>query len=125
LLLTDAGPDGPTDDELRLLTEVALEAEEQSLPPEQIEARLRDTRLWQLLVVLAKNDVRILAYVMALLMIIQVVNDLRSKPEPLPAPQVTVNVTVPTDEIVTEIEKRLEQDCQIPESTPMPPKQAP
>jgi hypothetical protein len=110
-----------TDDELRVLAEVAREAQEQNLEPEQIEARIRDTRFWQLLRLLANNDVRILTYLMALLMIIQVVNDLASRPQPVPAPQVTVNngVTVDADELAEKVAKQLKDQgiCVVPEKT--------
>jgi len=101
-----------TNDELNLLIEVSHEDQ-----PEQIEARLRDTRLWRLLQDLRQNDVRILTYVMALLMIVQLISD-RNPPKqepalPPPTPQVTVIVEVPTDEIVDEIERRLyERDAE-------------
>ena len=93
---------------------------------EQLEARLMDTRLWRLLQALRQNDVRILTYVMALLMIVQLISD-RTPPKqepasPPPPPQVTVTVEVPTDEIVDEIERRLqEQDTEHGEDTPAPP----
>jgi hypothetical protein len=101
-----------TDHELDLLIEVSHEDQ-----PEQIEARLKDTRLWRLLQSLRQNDVRILTYVMALLMIVQLISD-RNPPKqepasPPPTPHVTVVVEVPTDEIVDEIERRLqEQDTE-------------
>jgi hypothetical protein len=59
-----------TDHELNLLIEVSHEDQ-----PQQIEARLKDTRLWRLLQDLRQNDVRILTYIMALLMIVQVISD--------------------------------------------------
>jgi hypothetical protein len=49
----------PTDEELHLLTEVVEEAQEQNLEPAEIETRLRGTRIWHWLKVIAKNDVRI------------------------------------------------------------------
>ena len=69
-----------TNDELTLLIEASREDQ-----PEQIETRLRDTRLWRLLQELRQNDVRILIYVMTLLMIVQLVSD-RNPPKPEPAP---------------------------------------
>jgi len=111
----------PTADELRLLTEVAQDAQEQNLEPEQIAARLQDTRLWHLIGVLAQNDVRILNYIMVLLMIYEIFfkpQPTPPPPPPPPAPQVTVQVAVPTDEIVKEIEKRLEQEHCAPEPSP-------
>ncbi|WP_249997654.1 hypothetical protein [Actinoplanes sp. M2I2] len=107
-----------TEHELALLIEVSQEGQ-----PEQIEARLKDTRLWHLLQVLRQNDVRILTYVMALLMIVQLISD-RNPPKqepssPQPTPQVTVIVEVPTDEIVDELERRLrEQDTEHDGDTP-------
>jgi hypothetical protein len=110
-----------SDHELTMLIEVSRVDQ-----PEQIEARLKDTRLWRLLQALRQNDVRILTYVMALLMIVQLISD-RNPPKqqpasPPPAPQVTVIVEVPTDEIVDEIERRFqEQDTQHGGDTPAPP----
>jgi hypothetical protein len=49
----------PTDEEIHLLTEVVEEAQEQNLEPAEIETRLRGTRIWHWLKVIAKNDVRI------------------------------------------------------------------
>jgi hypothetical protein len=106
----------PTIEELDLLREVAREADEHDLAPEQIEERLKDTRLWRLLRVLARNDVRVIAYVTILLMIYQTYLMIRppdAKPAPPPpAPQVTVVVSVPdevVDKIVDQIERRLEE----------------
>ncbi len=95
-----------TDQEVALLVELTDED-----LPERIEDRLRDTRLWHLLQVLRQNDVRILTYVMALLMIVQLVSD-RNPPKQTPVsptvvPNVTVVIQMPTDEIVNEIEQRL------------------
>jgi hypothetical protein len=84
----------PTEDELRLLAQV------QELEPEQIENRLRDTRLWQLLAVLGRNDVRVLAYLTLLLMIFQTYLMMHPPQAGPPAPQVTVNVTVDADSCV-------------------------
>ena len=101
----------PTEDELRLLTQVAEEAQEQELELGQIENRLRDTRLWQLLAVLARNDVRVLAYLTLLIMIFQTYLMVRPPPQATPhAPQITVNVTVDADEIAEKVAKRLEDD---------------
>lgn len=79
-----------TDHELTLLIKVS-----QNDQPEQIEARLRDTRLWRLIQALRQNDVRILTYVMTLLMIVQIISD-RNPPKqepasPPPAPRVTAS----------------------------------
>lgn len=49
----------PTDEEIHLLTEVVEEAQKQNLEPAEIETRLRATRIWHRLKVMAKNDVRI------------------------------------------------------------------
>jgi hypothetical protein len=111
----------PTDDELQLLTEVASRAEE--LEPEQIEVKLSGTRLWELLKVLARNDVRILNYIMVLLMIYDIFFRPQPTPPAPPPPQVTVNVTnvppeVPTDEIVDEIVEQLKHELDAPEHHP-------
>jgi hypothetical protein len=95
-----------TDQEVALLVELTDED-----LPERIEDRLKDTRLWHLLQVLRQNDVRVLTYVMALLMIVQLISD-RNPPKQTPVsppvvPNVTVVVQMPTDEIVNEIEQRL------------------
>jgi hypothetical protein len=113
----------PTEDELRLLAQVAEEACERDLSPTEIESRLRHTRLWRLLVFLANNDVRIIAYLTLLLMIYQTY--LMQNPEPQPPPQVTVNVTVDTAEIAENVAKRLEDEgvCVVPEPTEAKPKQ--
>ena len=101
-----------TDEEMRLLTEVASATD--VLEVERIGAELQGTRIWEMLRILANNDVRILTYVMVLLMIIQLYSDRHSpqttSPPPPPAPQVTVTVTVPVDEIVKQIEERLEKE---------------
>jgi hypothetical protein len=70
-----------TDRELAMLIEIEVSRVDQ---PEQIEARLKDTRLWRLLQALRQNDVRILTYVMALLMIVQLISD-RNPPKQEPA----------------------------------------
>jgi hypothetical protein len=61
----------PTAAELELLQDTARDAEEHDLEPEQIEKRLRETRLWHLLKVLAKNDQRMVLYLTLLIMIYQ------------------------------------------------------
>lgn len=99
--------DPPTYEELRLLLDVT----QQDKPDEQVLATLKETRLWQLLQKLARNDEKILLYLSVLLMIISLISDRNppeEKPAPTPpAPQVTV--VVPTDEIVDEIERRLRE----------------
>ena len=83
----------PTSDELQLLMDLAREAEEHDLAPEQIEARLEGTRLWPSLKVLAKeNEQRIFNCLMLLAAIITICIEL-NPPQP-PPPQVTINVTV-------------------------------
>jgi len=110
----------PTDEEIHLLTEVVEEAQEQILEPAEIETRLRGTRIWYWLKVIAKNDVRIATDLMLLLMIIDTLwRSFPSQPPPQPAPQVTVNVTVDADEIAEKVAKRLEDEvvCVVPEPT--------
>jgi hypothetical protein len=106
----------PTVEELHLLTEIADTADEG-----EAQLLLQGTRLGDLLRVLAENDIRILTYVMALLMIIQLISD-RHPPDtsPPPAPKVTVNVTVPADEIAKQIEEELHKlNCGVaPDDTP-------
>jgi hypothetical protein len=60
----------PTDEELHLLLEVVEEAQVQNLEPAEIETRVRGTRIWHWLMVIAKNDVRSATDLMLLLMII-------------------------------------------------------
>ncbi len=102
----------PTADEVQLLTDVARDVEEQNLEPEQIKARLQDTRLWQMLVVLAKND-QLSNYLLLLAAIVTIWLQL-NPPQP-PPPQVTVNLTVEpapvdTNEIAEKVSKKLEDD---------------
>jgi hypothetical protein len=123
----------PTIEELTLLTEIASEAQQQNLRPEQIEARLGDTRLWQLLATLAKNDVRILNYLMVLLMIYEIFFKAQPAPAPAPpapTPSITVNVPtpsitvtvppIPTDEIVQQIREEIEREYGPPPGEPSP-----
>jgi hypothetical protein len=87
------------------LTEVAREAEEQGLEPEEIEARLRETRLWKLLQLLKQER----NFVVAVLAVLIQIYDAFLRPQPAStAPQVTVNVTVQTDQIVQELEKQFD-----------------
>jgi hypothetical protein len=69
---------------------------------------------------LAKNDVRILTYLMLLLMIYQTIL-MREPAEERPA-QVTLNVTVDADEVAEKVAKRLKEKgvCLVsdPESSP-------
>lgn len=46
----------PTTEELQLLAEIASDVEEHDLDAEEVRARLGDTRLWQLLQVLARQE---------------------------------------------------------------------
>jgi hypothetical protein len=81
------------------------------------ETRVRGTRIWHWLKVIAKNDVRIATDLMLLLMIIDtLLRFFPSQPPPQPAPKLTVNVTVDADEIAEKVAKRLEDEgvCVVP-----------
>ena len=98
---------------MQLLTDVARDAEEQNLAPEQIEARLHDTRLWSFLQVLGRNEQRIINYLMLLAAILTVY--LMINPPSAEASQVTINVDVEpapvdTDEIAETVVKKPEVD---------------
>jgi hypothetical protein len=121
-LVQEAMQAPPTEDEIRVLAEVIEEAQEQNLAPEQIKTRLRDLapRIWQLLKVIAKNDVRIATDLMLLFVIFDhLVGFFPAQPPTQPAPQVTVNVTVDADEIAERVAKRLKDEgvCVVPEPT--------
>jgi hypothetical protein len=108
----------PTAAELELLQDTARDAEEHDLEPEQIEKRLRETRLWHLLKVLAKNDQRMVLYLTLLIMIYQTwVMVHPPEAAPPPAPHVTVNVTVDPNEIAEKVAKQLQDEgvCLVPE----------
>jgi hypothetical protein len=103
----------PTADEVQLLTEVARDAEEHNLAPEQIRARLQETRLWPFVQLLARNEKRIFNSLMLLAVILTVY--LMINPPPAEPPQVTVNVNVEpapvdTDEIAEKVSKKLKED---------------
>lgn len=98
----------PTTEELQLLAEIASDVEEHDLDAEEVRARLGDTRLWQLLQVLAKNDQRVVQYLMLLVAIATLVVALRpSQPEP---PKVTVIVRTDVDKIADEVAKKLREE---------------
>lgn len=71
-------------------------------------ARLQDTRLWQLLQLLSKNDERIIAYLGLLVAIATLVVALRP-PQPQP-PKITVIVTTDVDKIADEVARKLEEE---------------
>ena len=99
----------PTADEFALLAEVTQEPD---ISPGQIAARLRGTRLWHFLQLLARQDQRIVAYLSLLLTIYAIF--VQAEPARAPAPQINININIdvklPTDEIVKQIEQHLDEE---------------
>lgn len=100
----------PTDDELRVLTDIGTATD--SLVIEKVEAQLEGTRILELVrILVAKTNITVSDCIVILLMIYQTYLMLHPpQPEPPPAPQVTVNVTVDTEEIAQKVAKQLEDE---------------
>jgi hypothetical protein len=119
-----------TEDEMRLVAETALKAEEQDLTPEEVEAHLSGTRILDWLKVLANETLKVLAnnerkvlankerivlyvtvfsffLVLYQTYVMQYQTYLMQHPEPQPTPQVTANVPVDAEEIAERLRKRL------------------
>jgi hypothetical protein len=105
----------PTDEELRVLTDMSAAAE--TFVDTKVEAQLAGTRLLeQLRTLAAKTNISIADSIVILLMVYQTFLMLHPKqPPPPPSPKITVNVTVPTptvdqNEIVRQVQERIERE---------------
>jgi hypothetical protein len=114
----------PTDEELRVLTDMSAAAE--TFVDTKVEAQLAGTRLLeQLRTLAAKTNISISDCIMILLTVYQTFLMLHPmQPPPPPPPQITVKVTVPTpamdtNEIVRQVQERIEQEeGEAPEPSP-------